>query len=154
MFGDSASSAVGTTSSAAEAVITRARPTRSDSGPCSHPPTATPATTTVIDRPATAGETFSPSSSCGRIACVAYMFANIDDAPRNSAIAGRSRSDRTFGDVRRARNHPDRHLAPQQAQQLLAGKLTAPALQQRVILPTLGDHADQRLQIVPGCDQL
>ena len=47
-LGASPSNAVGTTSSAAEAIITRARPTRSDSGPCTQPPKATPSTTTVI----------------------------------------------------------------------------------------------------------
>ena len=109
------SSAVGTTSSAAEAIMTRARPTRSDSGPCTQPPKATPSTTTVMDRPAAAGDTSRPCSISGRIACVAYMFANIADAPRNRAIAGRTRSAsaRTPGHVRRARQHAQRHLAAQ-----------------------------------------
>jgi hypothetical protein len=50
---------------------------------------ATANTTTVIERPAAAAEQPRPDSSSGRIAWVEYIVANIEEAPRKSATAGR-----------------------------------------------------------------
>ena len=47
-----ATSPVGITSSTAEPTMTRARPMRSESGPCTQAKTATAKTTTVIESPA------------------------------------------------------------------------------------------------------
>ena len=79
--GASATPIVGGTSSRLASRIERGRPMRSDTGPQTHPPTATASTTNEIVRPARDGLTSKSRESSGRIACVEYIVANIPAAP-------------------------------------------------------------------------
>ncbi len=79
--GASAAPMVGATSSELASTIERLRPMRSESGPQIHAPHASANTTTEIVRPASAGLTLKARPSCGRIACVEYVTANMPAAP-------------------------------------------------------------------------
>src|SRR6476646_4529836 len=80
-LGASAAPTVGATSSALASTIERLRPYRSDTGPQIHAPIASASTTIEIVRPASEGETWKVRPSCGRIACVEYVTANMPAAP-------------------------------------------------------------------------
>src|SRR6266849_6335375 len=86
-LGASAAPMVGATSSELASTIERLRPIRSESGPQTQAPHASASTTTEIVSPASAGLTWNARPSCGRIACVEYVTANMPAAPsRNPAI--------------------------------------------------------------------
>src|SRR3954469_24306822 len=80
-LGARAAPIVGATRSALASTIECLRPKRSDSGPQIHAPTASASTTTEIVSPASAGVTSNVRPSCGRIACVEYVTANMPAAP-------------------------------------------------------------------------
>src|SRR5438067_9167106 len=79
--GASAAPSVGATSSELASTIERLRPYRSDSGPQSHAPAASATMTTETVSPACEGRTSKARPSCGRIACVEYVTANMPAAP-------------------------------------------------------------------------
>ena len=67
---------------------------RSDSGPQNHEPTASAPIVIETVRPVCEGETANARPSSGRIACVEYIAANIDDAPNRNGTMPPSRSRR------------------------------------------------------------
>src|SRR5438093_10327618 len=80
-LGARAAPIVGATSSELASTIERLRPQRSERGPQIHAPHASASTTTEIVSPASAGLTWKARPSCGRIACVEYVTANMPAAP-------------------------------------------------------------------------
>src|SRR6478752_3474051 len=80
-LGARAAPIVGATRSALASTIECLRPYRSESGPQIHAPSASASTTTEIVSPASDGVTWNVRPSCGRIACVEYVTANMPAAP-------------------------------------------------------------------------
>src|SRR6476646_7589901 len=80
-LGARAAPIVGATRSALASTIECLRPYRSESGPQIHAPRASARTTTEIVSPASDGVTWNVRPSCGRIACVEYVTANMPAAP-------------------------------------------------------------------------
>src|SRR5579864_652154 len=79
--GATAAPIVGATSSELASTIERLRPQRSDSGPQIQAPTASARMTIETVSPAREGLTWNARPSCGRIAWVEYVTANMPAAP-------------------------------------------------------------------------
>ena len=144
--------AVGTQIMAAAAAITLARPSRSESGPATQPPAATARTTTVMVRPAAAGDAPSAALDVRQDRLGRVHVREHRRRAQEERDAGAGHDSATCGGPGRTRSE----ISPRRRRRATRRRArSASRREQRMRAVGVERLAgDERLEVGPGCDEL